>query len=316
MGDPSDRHAVDEIAFFTGAYVVRAVATQMQIAWCLAHYYGHVTALGQRLLEPTGAPYRGGLGVSPEPLPRAKGLTGKVDAARHRVVAPVTTPPPIPRPTTPEAPTGPNGEHDDEHDTPQPDGESAAELVAELVESQAADGDATPPLGTADPAAPIETHDGDTDVTPSPPRSISRSAHRAGARRRSDPRSEPDAVGDDEDEDDGPVITMVVGGDDDPTGHRYGRHRRRIKTDPRSSQRPAKWMPDRPGRQGRSDRGTAGSSSASRVRQGHSLSGELKAVHVRDARTHAARVDRDLEDASDVMIRDRGFAPGRARRSC
>ena len=43
MSDPSDRHAVDEIAFFTGAYVVRAVATQMQIAWCLAHYYGHVT---------------------------------------------------------------------------------------------------------------------------------------------------------------------------------------------------------------------------------------------------------------------------------
>src|SRR5258705_10058986 len=78
MGDPSDRHAVDEISFFTGAYVVRAVATQMQIAWCLAHYYGHVTALGQRLLQPTGAPYRGGLGVSPEPLPRQKGLTGKV----------------------------------------------------------------------------------------------------------------------------------------------------------------------------------------------------------------------------------------------
>src|SRR5215470_3846932 len=54
MGDPSDRHAVDEIAFFTGAYVVRAVATQMQIAWCLAHYYGHITALGQRLLYATG----------------------------------------------------------------------------------------------------------------------------------------------------------------------------------------------------------------------------------------------------------------------
>ena len=50
MSDPSDRHAVDEIAFFTGTYVVRAVATQMQIAWCLAHYYGHVTTLGQRLL--------------------------------------------------------------------------------------------------------------------------------------------------------------------------------------------------------------------------------------------------------------------------
>src|SRR5436190_10241777 len=51
MSDPSDRHAVDEIAFFTGAYVVRAVATQMQIAWCLAHYYGHLTSLGHRLIQ-------------------------------------------------------------------------------------------------------------------------------------------------------------------------------------------------------------------------------------------------------------------------
>src|SRR6185436_17892773 len=51
MSDPSDRHAVDEIAAFTGSYVVRAVATQMQIAWCLAHYYGHVTHLGQRLIR-------------------------------------------------------------------------------------------------------------------------------------------------------------------------------------------------------------------------------------------------------------------------
>jgi hypothetical protein len=52
MSDPSDRRAVDEIAVYTGSYVVRAVATQMQIAWCLAHYYGHVTSLGQRLLQP------------------------------------------------------------------------------------------------------------------------------------------------------------------------------------------------------------------------------------------------------------------------
>src|ERR1044071_8047654 len=89
MSDPSDRHAVDEIAFFTGAYVVRAVATQMQIAWCLAHYYGHVTALGQRLLRV--AP---GDAVKPAPVAsrpaRAKGLTGKVNATRHRAVAPVT----------------------------------------------------------------------------------------------------------------------------------------------------------------------------------------------------------------------------------
>jgi hypothetical protein len=81
MSDPSDRHAVDEIAAFTGSYVVRAVATQMQIAWCLAHYYGHVTHLGQRLLreqrdEPVAPP------------PRTKGMTGQVQAMRHRGLVP------------------------------------------------------------------------------------------------------------------------------------------------------------------------------------------------------------------------------------
>ena len=110
MSDPSDRHAVDEIAFFTGAYVVRAVATQMQIAWCLAHYYGHVTALGQRLLRTTqsNAPVRAAIGRTP----RAKGVTGKVNATRHRAVAPVTGPVDVLRPSSgqldlrPLAPTG------------------------------------------------------------------------------------------------------------------------------------------------------------------------------------------------------------------
>ena len=103
MSDPSDRHAVDEIAFFTGAYVVRAVATQMQIAWCLAHYYGHVTALGQRLLSvadsdaesPTKA-------ASSGRLPRTKGLTGKVNATRHRAIAPITGPVNVARPNSDE----------------------------------------------------------------------------------------------------------------------------------------------------------------------------------------------------------------------
>lgn len=80
MSDPSDRHAVDEIAAFTGTYVVRAVATQMQIAWCLAHYYGHVTHLGQRLLREQQD--------EPAPPPRAKGVTGQVQAMRHRGLVP------------------------------------------------------------------------------------------------------------------------------------------------------------------------------------------------------------------------------------
>src|SRR5262249_44228521 len=88
MSDPSDRHAVDEISFFTGAYVVRAVATQMQIAWCLAHYYGHVTDLGERLMEEPGARPRAKSDSNPHARPRRRGDTGKVALARHKAIAP------------------------------------------------------------------------------------------------------------------------------------------------------------------------------------------------------------------------------------
>ena len=76
MSDPSDRHAVDEISFFTGAYVVRAVATQMQIAWCLAHYYGHVTDLGERLLDPATGQKRARSDSQQRPRTRS----GKIEA--------------------------------------------------------------------------------------------------------------------------------------------------------------------------------------------------------------------------------------------
>ncbi len=92
MGDPSNRVAVDEVSSATGTYVIRSVATQMQIAWCLAHYYGHVTALGQRLVQngPTG---EGGEPIPPPSAPprRARGLTSKVNAARHRALPPITS---------------------------------------------------------------------------------------------------------------------------------------------------------------------------------------------------------------------------------
>jgi hypothetical protein len=88
MSDPSDRHAVDEIAFFTGSYVVRAVATQMQIAWCLAHYYGHVTELGERLLQPDGEKARAKSDSQPPPRPRTRGVTGEIAATRHKGLVP------------------------------------------------------------------------------------------------------------------------------------------------------------------------------------------------------------------------------------
>jgi hypothetical protein len=45
MSDPSHLHAAEEIGFFTGTYVVRAVATQAQIARALLRYYGQATPL-------------------------------------------------------------------------------------------------------------------------------------------------------------------------------------------------------------------------------------------------------------------------------
>ena len=47
MADPSDTHAIDEIRFFTGKPVVRAVAPAGAIAWALRHFYGVVTPLAE-----------------------------------------------------------------------------------------------------------------------------------------------------------------------------------------------------------------------------------------------------------------------------
>lgn len=66
MSDPADTHAVDEVTFFTGCYVVRAVATQSQIAWGLGHYYQITT------------PLTGG-GTAPKPSRRGFPRAGSAD---------------------------------------------------------------------------------------------------------------------------------------------------------------------------------------------------------------------------------------------
>ncbi|HET6480668.1 MAG TPA: hypothetical protein VFG35_11610, partial [Actinoplanes sp.] len=86
MADPSTTHAVDEISFFTGHYVVRAVATQRQIAWCLASYYGQVTPLSEQMVGAKGV--ANGPGRLPSfPIPGAAGPE-KSGPVRH--AGPVT----------------------------------------------------------------------------------------------------------------------------------------------------------------------------------------------------------------------------------
>jgi hypothetical protein len=92
MADPSTTHAVDEISFFTGHYVVRAVATQRQIAWCLARYYGQVTPLAEKM---TSDPSGGVGGIPPYPIPGASGpeRSGPVERQAETAEAPARSQP-------------------------------------------------------------------------------------------------------------------------------------------------------------------------------------------------------------------------------
>lgn len=199
MSDPSDRHAVDEIAFFTGTYVVRAVATQMQIAWCLAHYYGHVTPLGQRLLQPSNEPVST---RAPAPSPASSGpkhLTDQVEAMRHHAIAPAADGATAPRPTS---------------------GQIASATPRAVPEPLAI----SPPEREAAPAAERPRA-----------RSVSGEIRVPGRRAPSIRPPIPEPLGDEEDEGE-PVITMEAGPaevDEDPTGPRkLPARKRKAKTDP------------------------------------------------------------------------------------
>jgi hypothetical protein len=51
ISNPGDEQALAAVAAATGYEVVPVLATQLQIAWCLARYLGVVTPLGETLLE-------------------------------------------------------------------------------------------------------------------------------------------------------------------------------------------------------------------------------------------------------------------------
>ncbi len=216
MSDPSDRNAVDEITFFTGAYVVRAVATQMQIAWCLAHYYGHVTALGQRLMQSTGSAAQ----VS-APVARTKGLTGQVEAMRHRGVAPVTGPVNLVRPRSGEIVVP----------SQAPDSAPTLETPPPSPEPNREEPSREDPIRAVSQPEVV-----DTDGIPKPrARSVSGEIRVPGRRAPSIRPAMPEALGDEDES--GPVITVEVLDaelDDDATGpHKPAPVRKRkAKSDP------------------------------------------------------------------------------------
>jgi len=213
MSDPSDSHAVDEIAFFTGTYVVRAVATQMQIAWCLAHYYGHVTPLAQRLLQPSSEPEVAAPPkppAVPPPIPRTKGHTAKIDATRHRAIAPgQQVAVDLPRPRSGEL------------DLPK--------LTAEAEAGAKSKAQA--------PLRAVSEPDIADDGAPDRPRARSISGEiRVPSRRAQSirpPMPPPIEDHDDDDDEHEPLITVVAANpDEDATGPRMVAIRRRVKTDP------------------------------------------------------------------------------------
>src|SRR5690606_17128471 len=59
-----------------------------QIAWCLAHYYGHITELGERLLQPENAEPRAQAEPQPAQRPRVRGVTSQIAAARRKGIVP------------------------------------------------------------------------------------------------------------------------------------------------------------------------------------------------------------------------------------
>jgi hypothetical protein len=91
MADPSDTHAVDEVAFFAGHYVMRAVALESDVEWALAKYYG---ILPPQSRLPVTAPVEATQVPSPPGAPGASAVRpAHADATARPVAASPLTPP-------------------------------------------------------------------------------------------------------------------------------------------------------------------------------------------------------------------------------
>lgn len=80
LSNPADTHAVQEISYQAEAYVIRAVVTQLQLAWCLGHYYGFASRLGETLMVQPEAEHRGNTQQMP--------AVGEVQARRESRMIP------------------------------------------------------------------------------------------------------------------------------------------------------------------------------------------------------------------------------------
>ncbi|HKE13684.1 MAG TPA: hypothetical protein VKB80_02380 [Kofleriaceae bacterium] len=161
MSDPADHHVVDEVAFFTGASVVRAVATQLQIAWCLAHYYGVMTPLARARLIRTGDGAAAEEAAGASSTTTSSGSSSSSSSSRRAVEAALAAAEPLP----PDAIAGAIGEG--EAEGPFPPG------TPWVVEGEEETGPARMPIARRRRSRPrtseLAPRSGTLDAMPEPP---------------------------------------------------------------------------------------------------------------------------------------------------
>jgi hypothetical protein len=150
MADPSDTHAVDEVGFFTGHFVMRAVATESSIAWALDKYYSIATTS-----IPSQAP---AVAAAAEPTPSEAGEGEVVLLTRPKAAAATTPPiqPPAAAPAEPAEPA-PRAALPEEPAAAPPVGATAAAPVAPAAATTAT-------MPVPEPAAPAARGPGEVVV--------------------------------------------------------------------------------------------------------------------------------------------------------
>ncbi|MFH0900228.1 MAG: hypothetical protein V2A73_06335 [Pseudomonadota bacterium] len=159
MADPSDSHAVDEISFFTGAYVMRAVAPVTAIAVALQEHYGIVTPPLRAAQKAAQRTATGSSGAAPAG-------TATTDAIAKNSTAAISTAGEPQQPAW-SPPTRPDGERDSRPASPptaRPESPAPATAVSAAGAAQVAVAPAAPtktdsPVVTSQSLAPVSTDD-------------------------------------------------------------------------------------------------------------------------------------------------------------